>query len=143
MGRVSDFFPQMHHGETENLISATLVDESEGVVVVAERVGFAERRWKTFVSAILLASTSVVLAVFFIPREVDDVVRPPSEELFPSMQPSFSPSFDLRPTLEIVRARGHLRCGFEKGVASGPMRVMRVRRVKLVSFSLNLQFSSL
>jgi hypothetical protein len=111
LGRVGSTLYAHVSATGEYLISATLVEEDDGgEVVMAERVGFFERRGKV----VALALCFVLLAAIFPLVHVALVVplRPDVPSMLPSMLPSSSPSFDLRPTLDIVKERGFVRCGY-------------------------------
>ncbi|KAL7533568.1 hypothetical protein ACHAWF_009709 [Thalassiosira exigua] len=90
-------------------VRATLVEDEDGEVYMAERVGFWDRKAKRLacamcaVVAILTVSLSLALT---------DVIDP-WEEHVDGAQPSLSPTFDPRPTLEIVQERGYVRCGLD------------------------------
>ena len=123
----------LFRGTLSTLIEATLVEDVEGEVVVAERVGFIERKWKmcacatVFLLSLLAISLSVVLATIRNGQEV--------EMLVPSFQPSLSPTFDPRPTLEIVQKRGYVRCGL-RNVTMNPGERFRLDLVCSFIFSL-------
>eukprot|EP00579_Thalassiosira_antarctica_P013409 CAMPEP_0201945108 /NCGR_PEP_ID=MMETSP0903-20130614/53734_1 /ASSEMBLY_ACC=CAM_ASM_000552 /TAXON_ID=420261 /ORGANISM="Thalassiosira antarctica, Strain CCMP982" /LENGTH=869 /DNA_ID=CAMNT_0048488167 /DNA_START=93 /DNA_END=2702 /DNA_ORIENTATION=+ len=91
------------------LITASLVQD-EGEVAVAQRVPFFARKWKLFLSAmcILLTLSTVLLSL-----TLTGIINTQGGEIFEplDLQPSSSPTFDPRPTLEIVQERGHVRCG--------------------------------
>lgn len=96
------------------VVGAALVEEGE--VVMAERVGFLQRWWKVLggvmcVSLVILATClSVFLGAAAAAAAIGDGYdMRPTDAL--SAMPSSSPSFDTRPTLEIVQERGHVRCG--------------------------------
>jgi len=102
------------------LVTAHLVEEEpEGQVVVAQRMNFFERKWRMIVSlsvCLLLGILAVSLAVLLTmglggAREGGESIGAVPEAV-PSMRPSSALVFDLRPTLEMVQARGHVRCGF-------------------------------
>ena len=57
----------------------------------------------------MLVVLAVLLSVFIARannNNIEDVANAPS------MQPTWAPTFDMRPTLDIVRERGYIRCGF-------------------------------
>ena len=115
----------------ETLVTATLV-EDEGEVVVAQRIGFLERKWK-FVTCFLLVTFAVTTGVLIYEFYGNEGGELPA--FIPSMQPSsipsFLPSFNPMPTLKIVQARGHIRCGLRNSmVESGEGDLL-----DLVSFS--------
>ena len=89
---------------TETLITATSV-EDEGDVVVAQRTGFLEQKWK-FATCFLLVTLTVIMGVLFCENKGGE---PPS--FIPSMQPSSTPSFNPMSIFKMVQARGHIRCG--------------------------------
>ena len=111
----------------EYLVSATLVEEEvEGEVVIAEPGGVYEQRVKRKVFAfaccfVVVAALCVSIPVVLLTQqniEGKDMIPSEVPSMTPSTLPSMSPSFDPRPTLEIIRERGHVRCGnsviFEK-----------------------------
>mmetsp|Transcript_12157 Transcript_12157/g.26228 ORF Transcript_12157/g.26228 Transcript_12157/m.26228 type:complete len:366 (-) Transcript_12157:119-1216(-) len=98
-------------GTDEVLISATLVEEAE--VVMAEPVGLLEQKWKLFVlpTCITLTLLAVLLSL-----TLTGIITPKGkEEFMETSEPSSSPTFDPRPTLEIVQERGYIRCGLFRG----------------------------
>lgn len=108
VGRIANsLFPRIYH-DSETLVEATLVVEDDSIVmgeiVEARRVGFCARNWKgigvvllciLIVFAVLL---SVSLATYH--RRHSDMEMQMMYE--PSAQPSAPPSFDQRPTFDIV-----------------------------------------
>jgi len=110
--RVSEYIRVRFSG----LLQATLVaDVEEGEVFEAEPVGLFERNWKIFASAagaLLLALLAISVIVFYVSQNGN------SEE--GGATPTSSPTFDPRPTLEIVQERGHVLCGMSaKTIESG------------------------
>ena len=137
VGRIANsLFPRIYH-DSETLVEATLVDSIVmGEIVEARRVGFCARNWKgigvamvciLIVFAVLL---SVSLATYH--RRHSDMEMQMMYE--PSAQPSPQPSFDLRPTFDIVRERGNVRCG----VNNGTIAVSGGRILHLVSATLGI-----
>jgi len=100
------------------LIEAQLVEEEDDKhddtpVYEAQKVGYMEQRCKRF--AIIFSVVLVVLAVLmsvFIVRANNNNNDDEDTANIPSMQPTRAPTFDARPTLDIVRERGYIRCGF-------------------------------
>mmetsp|Transcript_19829 Transcript_19829/g.43151 ORF Transcript_19829/g.43151 Transcript_19829/m.43151 type:complete len:1013 (+) Transcript_19829:140-3178(+) len=100
--------------DPEVLVSATLVEEGSdvvgGEVVMAEPVSFFDRKWKSFAlpTCILLALLAVLL-----PLTLTGIINSQGEQYksLDTPQPSFSPTFDTRATLEIIQTRGYVRCG--------------------------------
>ena len=92
------------------LVEATLVEESQEVYT-AQQVGYCESRWKmfAFIMAFMLVVFAVLLSVF-IADDVEEILKIPATD-FPSVAPSFAPSFDTSPTFDIVQERGYLLCG--------------------------------
>ena len=115
MNRMSAAFSRV---ASQILIEATLVEEDApvvGEVVEARPMGFFERKWKVF--ALIMGCALVLMTVLLttlIARD-DDVIREYDVvSTVPSSMPSIMPSFDTRPTLEIVQERGYLTCGLRQ-----------------------------
>ena len=100
------------------LIEAQLVEEDDDKhddtpVYEAQKVGYMEQRCKRFaiIFSVVLVVLAVLLSVFIVQannnKNNNEVVANS-----PSMQPTGAPTFDMRPTLDIVRERGYIRCGF-------------------------------
>lgn len=125
LGRVSSILVARVSNTVEQLIMAVLVEEEEPEeVFMAAPVGYFERKWKPFacVMCFLVVTLSVFLGVYLNSDahrknevEVIDHYIPATDA--PSMSPSSPPSFDHRPTLEIVQERGHVRCGLLRAEA--------------------------
>ena len=96
------------------LIEAQLVEEEDDTPVYeAQKVSYMEQRCKRF--AIIFSVVLVVLAVLmsvFIVRANNNSNDDEVVANVPSMKPTGAPTFDRRPTLDIVRDRGYIRCGF-------------------------------
>ena len=132
-GIANSLFPQIYGSDV--LVEATLVESNASVVVgevvEAERVGYCARRWKSI--AIFLVSLLVLFAILLSVSLALGVFTTADEELItdvPSMQPSSSPTWDTRPTFDIVRERGYVLCGisnFSNSLSQGSI-------VDLVSF---------
>ena len=119
LGRVGSTLYAHVSATGEYLISATLVEEDDGgEVEMAERVGFFERRGKVVALALCFVLLAVILPLVYMAVVVP--LRPDVQSMLPSMLPSSSPSllpssspsFNLRPTLDIVKERGFVRCGY-------------------------------
>lgn len=105
--------------------TATLVENEEMVVAMARVVHFYEdKKWRIFALAmcILLTGSAVFLSlaltdVVSIKEDevaaVEVVQEAPVSSETPSLSPSSAPTFDPRPTLEIVQDRGHIVCGMD------------------------------
>lgn len=84
------------------LIEATLVEDSE--IYEAKTMGFCQRYWKfIFAITVIILTTSTLVGIFFI--------SPPFTKAPKTSSPTLSPTFDPRPTLDIVQERGYLLCG--------------------------------
>jgi hypothetical protein len=113
--------PSLHSGRrrasasqrmSNYLINATLVEESDPIELVeAQPVGFLQGHWKAIASfaCIVLAGFAIFLALAF--TRLDILGNASQPTLFPSSAPSMAPSFNPKPTLEIVQERGTIRCG--------------------------------
>lgn len=111
---LASLFPQMYGSDV--LVEATLVESNASVVVgevvEAERVGYCARRWKSI--GICLVSLLVLFAILLSVSLALGVFTTADDGLItdvPSMQPSSSPTWDTRPTFDIVRERGYVLCG--------------------------------
>ena len=132
-GIANSLFPQIYGSDV--LVEATLVESNASVVVgevvEAERVGYCARRWKSI--GIFLVSLLVLFAILLSVSLALGVFTTADEKLItdvPSMQPSSSPTWDTRPTFDIVRERGYVLCGisnFSNSLSQGSI-------VDLVSF---------
>jgi len=141
VGRIANsLFPRIYH-DSETLVEATLVVEDDtivmGEIVEARRVGFCARNWKG-IGVVLLC----ILIIFAVLLSVSLAThnRRHSDEMEmmhePSIQPSSPPSFDQRPTFDIVRERGNVRCG----VSNGTITISGGRILHLVSASLSYMY---
>ena len=91
-------------------ISATLVEEeeetSQGEIVEAKRIGFFEGHWQLLLLACLvLSGVAIALAMLL------GSVTTPTVQF--TDQPTNAPTYDPRPTLEIILSNGYLRCGMD------------------------------
>ncbi|KAL7544861.1 hypothetical protein ACHAWF_008230 [Thalassiosira exigua] len=93
------------------VVQATLVEEEdEGEVYVAERIGFWDRKAKRVACAMCAVVAILTVSLLLALTDVID----PWEDNVDGAQPSLSPTFDPRPTLEIVQDRGLVRCGLDE-----------------------------
>lgn len=84
------------------LIEATLVEDSE--IYEAKTMGFCQRYWKfIFAITVIILTTSTLVGTL--------VIEPPFTKAPKISSPTSSPTFDPRPTLDIVQERGYLLCG--------------------------------
>ncbi|KAL7534572.1 hypothetical protein ACHAWF_004886, partial [Thalassiosira exigua] len=106
------------------VVRATLVEEDRpdvddaevvGEVYMAEHVGFWDHRKAKRLACVMCALVSLlIVSLSFILTGVIDVGGPSVEDdARPPAQPSSSPTFDPRPTLEVVQERGFVRCGLD------------------------------
>lgn len=136
-GRIANsLFPRIYH-DSETLVEATLVVEDDSIVlgeiVEARRVGFCARNWKGI--GVAMVCVLIVFAVLLSISLVTYDRRHPHNIVYePSAQPSAPPSFDQRPTFDIVRERGHVLCG----VNNGTITVSGGRILHLVSAALGI-----
>ena len=72
------------------------------------------RRTITLV-AFLLVAMAVLLGVLLTQARKRNQDAELEEQLVPSMSPSQAPTFDPRPTLQVVQDRGMVKCGIEDG----------------------------
>lgn len=83
------------------LIEATLVEDSE--IYEAKTMGFCQRYWMfIFAITVVILTTSTLVGLF---------IEPPFTKAPKTSPPTLSPTFDPRPTLDIVQERGYLLCG--------------------------------
>lgn len=129
-GRIANsLFPRIYH-DSETLVEATLVVEDDlvmGEIVEARRVGFCARNWKAI--GVALVCILIIFAVLLSVSLATHNRRHPDMTYEPSAQPSAPPSFDQRPTFDIVRERGNVRCG----VSNGTITISGGRILHLVS----------
>lgn len=98
----------------DHLVAATLVDTED--VVMAEPMSYVERNWKRIAIGLALLLTALVLVLSL---TLTDVIRSGENQddmaqagvLDTTYEPTPSPTFDPRPTLEIIQSRGFLKCG--------------------------------
>eukprot|EP00984_Skeletonema_dohrnii_P020562 scaffold10040_cov128-Skeletonema_dohrnii-CCMP3373.AAC.1 len=86
------------------VVSAILVEEAD--VVVATEMGCCEQNWKKIavVMTTLLVILATLLSLF--------IVGYSKEKKHPQQpEPTASPTFDSKPTLQTVQERGFIRCG--------------------------------
>jgi len=128
VGRIANsLFPRIYH-DSETLVEATLVESTVmGEIVEARRVGFCARNWKGI--GVVLVCILIVFAVLLSVSLATHNRRHPDMTYEPSEQPSAPPSFDQRPTFDIVRERGHVLCG----VSNGTITISGGRILHLVS----------
>ncbi|KAL7536958.1 hypothetical protein ACHAWF_005611 [Thalassiosira exigua] len=95
-------------------VRATLVEEEEiGEVYEAQPMGFWHRRGKKVAwLAVLLSLTLTV----FLSLTLTGVIGGLDVETEGGARPSAAPTFDPRPTLEVVQNRGHVLCGLESNM---------------------------
>lgn len=106
------------NSQGEYLIRAELVEPSEqGEVVVAEPVGYVAQRYKRIGFAMCFLFLVIIIAVSLSVTLRKNADTGQSDTPLPSMPPSPTPTFDLRPTLDIVQERGHVRCGSRHGAS--------------------------
>lgn len=117
IGRIANsLFPRIYH-DSNTLVEATLVVEDDsavmGEVVEAQRVGYCARNWRVIgiVLVCILIIFAVLMSVSFATRNN----RQQEMTYEPSIQPSFAPTPDDRPTFDIVRERGSVQCGISDG----------------------------
>jgi len=117
VGRIANsLFPRIYH-DSNTLVEATLVVEDDsavmGEVVEAQRVGYCARNWRVIgiVLVCILIIFAVLMSVSFATRNN----RQQEMTYEPSIQPSFAPTPDDRPTFDIVRERGSVQCGISDG----------------------------
>jgi hypothetical protein len=100
------------------IVDATLVVDDddrvvvggEGEVIEATTMAFCQRRWKVHLALTVCVLLPLTIGLVFVPSALDMLpTGMPTAE--PSPSPSTTPTFDRRPTLEIVQERGHLLCG--------------------------------
>eukprot|EP00581_Thalassiosira_minuscula_P000852 CAMPEP_0183743076 /NCGR_PEP_ID=MMETSP0737-20130205/65031_1 /TAXON_ID=385413 /ORGANISM="Thalassiosira miniscula, Strain CCMP1093" /LENGTH=1112 /DNA_ID=CAMNT_0025978681 /DNA_START=259 /DNA_END=3597 /DNA_ORIENTATION=- len=115
------------------LVEATLVEANDDVeLVVAEPMSLVERKWKVFACAtcsfilLFLAISFLLMNSLHNKRHHQPMIEGAAgiamvPSVAPSMQPSLSllPNHDHRPTLEVIRAKGHVRCGLD--TSTGPL----------------------
>jgi hypothetical protein len=98
----SSFIPRRISSTFNRLIEATLVEDSE--IYEATTMGFCQRYWKfIFAITVVILTTSTLVGTL--------VIEPPFTKAPKTSSPTFSPTFDPRPTLDIVQERGYLLCG--------------------------------
>ncbi|KAL9179839.1 hypothetical protein ACHAXT_007809 [Thalassiosira profunda] len=105
--RMSAIFAHVSAGEP--LVQATLVEDDEAEVVVAQRMGFLQRMWKLLAGLMcVLLILAILLAALLSGSNVSK-----ETEIYdmPSTMPSMYPTYDPAPTLQRVQVRGKLRCG--------------------------------
>jgi len=96
------FINRVSRHDSTMLIEATLVEDSE--IYEAKTMGFCQRYWKfIFAITVIILTTSTLIGTFFI--------APPFTKAPKTSSPTLSPTFDPRPTLDIVQERGYLLCG--------------------------------
>ena len=137
-GRIANsLFPRIYH-DSETLVEATLVVEDDlvmGEIVEARRVGFCARNWKAI--GVALVCILIIFAVLLSVSLATHNRRHPDMTYEPSAQPSAPPSFDQRPTFDIIRERGNVRCG----VSNGTITISGGRILHLVSACLVMYLS--
>lgn len=84
------------------LVEATLVEDSD--VFEAKTMGYCQRHWRWIVA--IAVGILLPIALFGILY-----VQPLAARTEPNSSPTPLPTFDSRPTLEIVHERGYLMCG--------------------------------
>ena len=104
------------------LIEAQLVEEEDDKhddtpVYEAQKVGYMEQRCKGFaiIFSVVLVVLAVLMSVFIVRANNNNNNNNNNNEdevSVPSMLPTGAPTFAIRPTLDIVRERGYIRCGF-------------------------------
>ena len=102
------FIPDVLASYNQDLpIRATLVqEESQGEIVEAKRVGFFEGHWKLlFLSCLLLLGTAITLGMLLGTVSTSPEVT--------DKAPTAAPTYDPRPTLEIIQSNGFIRCGMD------------------------------
>ena len=100
--RISSTFNRLSRHDSTMLIEATLVEDSE--IYEATTVGYCQRYWKfIFAITVVILTTSTLVGTL--------VIEPPFTKAPKTSSPTFSPTFDPRPTLDIVQERGYLLCG--------------------------------
>ena len=72
-----------------------------------------EGKFTILIVGLLLLSVAILLAVFLSGQGGRSGVSEVKNVLLPSEAPTTSPTFDPRPTLDIVRERGVVNCGIE------------------------------
>lgn len=91
------------------LVEATLVEDEELSVIIAEPIDPHDQKRRNFaVMFLCLTLIAVCLSFIFVTRGTakrDDLAN---TEL---VQPTSAPTFDPRNTLDIIQARGYIRCG--------------------------------
>lgn len=112
------------HHTGDILINATLVEPVE--VAEAETEGFCQKHAKVIgsISFILIAGFIALVATTYDRMGMWGNTPPPT--LVPSSFPSMAPSFDPRPTLQIVQERGRVRCGLNEYHNKGSFRYQLV-----------------
>jgi general L-amino acid transport system substrate-binding protein len=97
--------------DTSPVVSAILVEDAD--VVVATEMGFCEQNWKSisvFMTALLFI-LAILLSLFIADYEKE---KQPQQ-----LEPTASPAFDFKPTLQTVQERGFIRCGLNAQVTRG------------------------
>lgn len=106
---VSNYFGRASVTSADNnpngdVVSAILVEEAD--VVVATEMGCCEQNWKKI--AVVMTTLLVILATLL----SLSIVKFSEEKKHPQPEPTASPTFDSKPTLQTVQERGFIRCGF-------------------------------
>jgi hypothetical protein len=96
------FINRVSRHDSTMLIEATVVEDSE--IYEAKTMGFCQRYWKfIFAITVIILTTSTLVGTL--------VIEPPFTKAPKTSSPTLSPTFDPRPTLDIVQERGYLLCG--------------------------------
>jgi len=113
VGSLGSLFPRRNNPLTASassspVINATLVEEPE--VVVAERMLLSEKKKMMIIGVVIFVVVIVavvIILVLFLDTKRDDETAVVPE----TRRPTMAPTFDNRPTLQIVQERGSIRCG--------------------------------
>lgn len=102
--------PESHIVPSAYLVQDVEVAQAEEVKPFLKQ---KEGKFTILIVGLLLLSVAILLAVFLSGQGGRSGVSEVKNVLLPSEAPTTSPTFDPRPTLDIVRERGVVNCGIE------------------------------
>lgn len=102
--------PESHIVPSAYLVQDVEVAQAEEVKPFLKQ---KEGQFTILIVGLLLLSVAILLAVFLSGQGGRSGVSEVKNVLLPSEAPTSSPTFDPRPTLDIVRERGVVNCGIE------------------------------
>ena len=96
--------------DSQKPVTAILVDEEDipaGEIFEAQAVGFFEQKWKLMVIVVVVVAGALLALGLTIGRKQPSPITPS-----PTSSPTLKPTFDQRPTLELIQERGFVKCGW-------------------------------